>query len=679
VEPKLRTIAIAQARMGSTRFPGKVLAPLAGKTVLQWVYDAIKKADGIDEIVIATSTLPQDDVVAQYCALHGINCFRGSESDVLDRYYQCAIAYAADIVLRLTCDCPFLDHNVITEVVRLRAMKEAAYASNIDPPTYPDGLDVECFTFDALSCARREAQRPSDRDCVPQFIVRNRHRFPAANLTCPLPGLGKERWVLDTKEDYEFCCHLAAYLKATPTYLDILHILDIFPALRDINKEGVRNERFYDAINTEELPPRSFEASDRLLHRALERIPFGAQTFSKSYLQFPQGRAPLYVSHADGARIFDVDGNDYVDLVNAILPVVLGYRDPDVDEAIRRQLDSGISFSLATELEAELAEMIYNYVPCAEMVKFGKSGTDVTTAAVRAARAFTGRHIVLFTGYHGWADWSIADTERGLGIPPYAKQLNRSVAYGRYDLFDNVGSENIAAIVVEPDEDAEYLKWLRMMCDKNGTVLIFDEVITGFRWMMGGAQKYYNVTPDLATFGKAMANGMPLSAVVGKREIMMKFQPPDNIFYSGTMFGETLSIAASIATIRKMEREQVIQHLWRVGSDIITQVNALLDYHQLNDVIHFSGMAPRMKLNVRNHEKATANQIKTLFMQSMAQNGVLVAGSHNISFAIKEPEIKRILKAYEDTLPVIADTIRTGNIASMIGTEITQFDPLRRS
>src|SRR5713226_40194 len=159
---KLRTVAICQARMGSTRIPGKVLMPLGGKPVLQWTYDAVKKADGIDEVVIATSTLPQDDAIARYCALNNINCFRGSESDVLDRFYQCAIAYAADIVLRLTCDCPFLDHNVITEVVRLRAMHEASYASNIDPPTYPDGLDVECFTFDALSRAWREATRPSD-------------------------------------------------------------------------------------------------------------------------------------------------------------------------------------------------------------------------------------------------------------------------------------------------------------------------------------------------------------------------------------------------------------------------------------------------------------------------------------------------------------------------------------
>ncbi len=684
MQDKPRTVAIAQARMGSTRLSGKVMFTLAGKPVLQWTVDAIKAADGIDEVVVATSTLPADDVIARYCAINRINCFRGSEADVLDRFYHCAIGYAADVVLRLTCDCPFLDPHVITEVVRLRQLKGADYASNIDPATYPDGLDVECFTFSALSAAWREATRPSDRDCVPQFISRNRHRFPAVNLTCPLPGLASERWVLDTQDDLNFCANLAVKLKPLPSYLDILRVLDIYPELRELNKAGVRNERFYEAINTEELPPRQFDNSNKLLGRALERIPFGAQTFSKSHLQFPPGRAPLYVSHADGARIFDVDGNDYVDLVNAILPVVLGYRDPDVDEAIRRQLDNGISFSLATELEFELAEMLASYIPCAEMTKFGKSGTDVTTAAIRLARATTGRYDVIMTGYHGWADWSMASTERNLGIPPDLRELTIQLPYGNVEAFakeirDN--HANIAAIIVEPDEKPDFLKYLRSMCDKHGIVLIFDEVITGFRWMMGGAQKYHNVTPDLATFGKAMANGMPLSALCGKRHIMKRMAPPDNIFYSGTMFGETLSLAASIATIKKMEREHVIQHLWKVGADIMLAVNSGLDYHGLNDVISFTGMHPRMKINFHDHPLASANQTKTLFMQNMVENGVLMINSHNVSFAIRDAEVKRIAEAYDITFMDIAGVLSGdhGPITDLIGPEAHAFDPLRKT
>lgn len=272
---KKRVIAIAQARMGSTRLPGKVLAPLGreGRPVLRWAYDAIKKAHGIDEVVIATSTLPQDDAIARYCAFNNINCFRGSESDVVKRFYECALAYGAEVVLRLTCDCPFLDPQVISEVVRLHAMKEVAYASNIDPPTYPDGLDVECFSFDTLFATHNEAVRGSDRDCVTQYILRNRDRFPAANLTASLPGLVNERWVLDTKEDYQFCAEVAHRLDVqTPNYMDILKVLDIMPELRDLNKGGVRNERFFETIYTEELPPRSFK-------RSQERLPLRAALF----------------------------------------------------------------------------------------------------------------------------------------------------------------------------------------------------------------------------------------------------------------------------------------------------------------------------------------------------------------------------------------------------------------
>jgi len=682
---KVRTVAIAQARMGSTRLPGKVLFQLSGKPVLRWTYDALKKAHGIDEVVIATSTLPADDAIARYCAVNNINCYRGSESDVLERFYQCAVAYGAQVILRLTCDCPFIDSQVVSEVVRLRTMKEAAYASNIDPPTYPDGLDIECFTFDALFAAHKEATRPSDRDCLTQYIVRNRDRFPAINLTCPLPGLRSERWVLDTVDDYKFCRELAYYLGDTPSYLEILKILDIFPQLREINGAGVRNERFYEAIHTEPLPARTFKRSEEWFETAHKLIPFGAQTFSKSHLQFPPGASPLYLSHGDGARVFDLDGNDYVDLVNAILPVVLGYRDPDVDLAIREQLDNGISFSLATKLEYELAENLHQLIPCAEMVKFGKSGTDVTTAAIRAARAYTGRHDVLMTGYHGWADWSMCDTDRNLGI--YTSSRNTHVPYGDYDRFDiwfktssfnTPGGDGIAAIIVEPEGDANFLKWLRMKCDIFGIVLIFDEVITGFRWAMGGAQKFYNVTPDMATFGKAMANGMPLSAVVGRRDIMKKFEPPDNIFYSGTMFGETLSLAASLATIKKMQRENVIQHLWRIGADINLRMEQLLDKYDLQDVVDLKGEFPKRTVTFKDTGNATSNQLRTLFMQTMIQAGCLIIGSNNVSWSIKDAELKRIFSAYDVTFGTIKTALNSGDIKDMIGKEAAIVSPLRK-
>lgn len=667
-----KTICVIQARMGSTRFQGKVLKDLAGKPVLAWVVEAAQRAQGIDQVVVATSNLHPDDLIVRWCEKNRVEVFRGSEHDVLDRFYQCAKKYKATVLIRLTADCPFLDYNVISDVVRLRKMSDADYCSNIDPPTYPDGLDVECFTYRALECAWQEATRASDRDCVPQYIVRNRDRFPSDNLNCPLPELAKERWVLDTQEDYVFCQALAKLMRMhSKTYQNILGVLERNPKLRDINKMWTRNERFYEHVSTENLPCRTFYRSDHHLLRALSTIPFGSQTFSKSHIQFPASQAPLYVTHADGCRIFDVDGNDYVDMVNAILPVILGYRDPDVDLAIHRQLANGISFSLGTKIEAELAELLCHHIPCAELVKFGKSGTDVTTAAIRLARHYTGREHVLVGGYHGWADWSMATTNRANGIPPGVKRLSHKFS------FDWELPESVAAIIVEPNEDADYLMKLRKFCDKHHIVLIFDEIITGFRYHLGGAQALFHVTPDLACFGKAMGNGMPISALVGRRDIMKLMQPPDNIFYSGTMFGETLSIAAAIATIKKIESHKVIDHIWSAGDKLATEAAEIIHGYALEKAITFGGLGPRKMLTFHDHDGAKADQIRTYFMMEMAQQGVLIINSHNISYAHDGPAMKRVLIAYNKALMHLKEALIKGDLEQKVGNHIVAEAPLR--
>lgn len=668
-----KTIAIIQARMGSTRFPGKVMKDLAGKPVLEWVVEAAMRAQGVDMVVVATSKLKQDDIIVKWCDKNRYHVFRGSETDVLDRFYQCAKKHKGTVLIRLTADCPFLDYNVISDVISLRRMTGAAYASNIDPPTYPDGLDVECFTFAALEAAWSEATRASDRDCVPQYIVRNRDRFPAVNLTCPLPGLAAERWVLDTQEDYVFCQTLAKLMRVhSKTYQNILGVLKRNPKLRDINKMWTRNERFYEHVSTENLPPRNFHRSDHHLTNALRTIPFGSQTFSKSHIQFPASQAPLYVTHADGCRIFDVDGNDYVDMVSAILPVILGYRDPDVDLAIRRQLDKGIIFSLATKEEAELAELLCHHIPCAESVKFGKSGTDVTTAAIRLARAYTGRDHILVGGYHGWADWSMAVSDRSSGIPARVKAMSHSLSS-----YDESYPEHVAAIIVEPNDNPEKLKALREYCTKHGIVLIFDEIITGFRYSMGGAQKLFGVTPDLACFGKAMGNGMPISAVVGRRDIMRLMQPPNNIFYSGTMFGEALSIAAAIATIHKLDKENAIDAIWKRGETLAAEVTSIIEYGGLDAAIELKGVGPRKMLTFHDHAGATKDQIRTLFMIQMAQQGVLIINSHNIMLAHDDAATKRILLAYTRALQKIKETLANGDIDKVVGNHIVAEAPLR--
>jgi glutamate-1-semialdehyde 2,1-aminomutase len=657
----MKTVAIVQARMGSTRLPGKVLKDIEGRPTLDWVIEAAHRAPGVDEVVIATSILPQDDAIVDWWAKSTrTTLVRGSETDVLSRYMTAVQATNADIIVRLTADCPFLDPNVIGEVIKLRQIRGAEYAINTDPPTYPDGLDVEVFTRAALESSNREATRGTDRDTVTRFMVRNRHRFPSANLVCSLPNLVNERWVLDSPEDYDFILEVAKRLgngRNPPSYLQIVSLLDKEPSLRKINAKFSRNERFYEALATEKDVKRSYSASKMMLAKAESLIPLGTQTFSKSKLMFPKGAAPLFVTHGDGAYVFDVDGNDYVDCVGGLLPNILGYRDPDVDRAVQDQLSSGISFSLATPLEERLAALLHKHIPSAEMVKFGKNGSDVTTAAVRLARHITGKDAVVVGGYHGWHDWGMANNfERNAGIPDAVKPLciwTKSIPNGLFMRND------IAAVIVEPEFYSQLeLKALRDLCTDKGVILIFDEIITGFRCGLGGLQKVHGVMPDLSCFGKSMANGMPISALVGLEKYMKRMP---EISYSGTFFGETLSITAAIATIEKLERDNVHGYLESEGAFTRGYIEEIIKLRGLEDVISLYGRYELNRIKFKN------SAIQSLFIQEMAKNGVLIIGSHNFSSKHRDAEVFRIHMAWAATLDKLKEAVNSDILEHLDG------------
>lgn len=663
----MKTVAIAQARMGSTRLPGKVMRKIGGHPVLEWTVRTLEHAKLVDQVVLATSKSSADDVIADWCTENKVFSFRGSENDVTGRFLGAAKHFSADIIIRVTCDCPFIDPAVVDQVIALRQAENTHYASNTWPPTWPDGLDVEVFTCEALVAADQFAQTPLDRDCLTQFIYRNRSIFRSATLACPIPGMEKERWVLDTDDDLKLCTEIANNFGdrwgfAPPTYLEIKKFLDTNPHLRLYNDKAVRNERFYDALATEKRPSYSFSRSGRTFARAKKVTPLPGQTFSKSWLQYPADHAPLFVSHGDGGYVFDVDGQRYVDLVAGLLPNVLGYCDPDVDYAVRSQLNSGISFSLATELEIELCEKLTQIIPCAEMVRLGKNGADATAGAVRLARGATGHDkiVLIEKGYHGWHDWSIGTTERNLGVPSENQLVTKRLPPNLDDIDRFLKDYYVAAVIIEPEfRTWGFLRELRLLCNKRDVILIFDEIISGFRWHLGGYQAYIDVTPDLATFGKAMANGMPISAIVGSKDLMQRFAPPDNVFYSGTFFGETLSIAAALATIQKIERENVIEHLWKQGNILMQEMQKAVVYNDLEQVVQIDGIGPRVRIDFKCPE-STKLVVAAIFRQEMIKNGVLVIGSNNICFAHGKPEIDRCARAYTHAFAKIAEIFSTG-------------------
>lgn len=393
-----------------------------------------------------------------------------------------------------------------------------------------------------------------------------------------------------------------------------------------------------------------FALSRQWLDRALGTVPVASQTFSKAHIQLPEGNAPLFVSKARGARITDVDGNEFVDLVMGLAAVGLGYCDADVDRAVREQLENGISFSLPTQLEAELAELIVDLVPSAEMVRFGKNGSDATSAAIRLARAYTGRDRVLVCGYHGWHDWYIGSTPRHLGVPDAVRALTSSASTNDPETIENLlkaDPKGYAAVVVEPmllEDGHRTLPEVRTLADRYGAVLVFDEVVTGFRYALGGAQQLYGVTPDLTCLGKAMANGMPLSAIAGRRDIMKLM---DDIFFSGTFGGEALSLAASLATIRKVRDEKVIDHLWTTGAALQSALRDSIDRHGLGDILSVVNEPCIGFVVVSEGRGNTQATNRTFMLAEMIRHGVFMNGSLTISHAFGKAELDHVVTAFE--------------------------------
>jgi glutamate-1-semialdehyde 2,1-aminomutase/spore coat polysaccharide biosynthesis protein SpsF len=409
-------------------------------------------------------------------------------------------------------------------------------------------------------------------------------------------------------------------------------------------------------------------------NRAEELIPCGTQTLSKGPDQFVKGVYPIYLKSGKGSHVFDVDGNEYIDYPMALGPIILGYSYPRVNQAIEDQLKDGIIFSVMHPLEVEVAELLRETVPCAEMVRFGKNGSDVTSAAVRASRAFTGREKVAFCGYHGWQDWYAVTTSRAEGIPKVLKGLTIPFEYNKIETLERVFAENrneIAAVIMEPvgleEPKDDFLKKVRDLTHENGALLIFDEVLTGFRLALGGAQEYFGVIPDLACVGKAVANGMPLSAVVGKEEIMKVFE---KVFFSFTFGGETLSLAAAVATINEMKERYVIGHIWKQGKKLQDGYNKLAQELDLNT--RCIGLAAKPGLVFKDESGKESLEIKSLFFQECIKRELLFGNATYISYSHSNEDISRTLEVCWEALDILKKTVDRKAVMEMLEGEVAK-------
>lgn len=408
-----------------------------------------------------------------------------------------------------------------------------------------------------------------------------------------------------------------------------------------------------------------YAASEQFLERAEHVIPLGSQTFSKSRTQFPLGVSPLFADRGEGAYLYDLDGNRYLDFICSLGAITLGHGDPEMTAAVMEQLGRGVVFSLPSCLETEVAERIVERVPCAEMVRFGKNGSDATAGAVRLARAYTGRERVAVCGYHGWQDWYIGSTSRNIGVPQSTRALTHTVPYDDVVALDALFNEHpseFAALIMEPMNFAEprpgYLAEVKACCHKHGALLVFDEVVTGFRYAPGTAQEMLGVTPDLVTLGKGLANGFPLSAIAGRADVMRLME---EVFFSFTMGGEVLSLASARACLDKQREKDVLGTLERLGGRLKGGVNERIKSHGLEGVLSIAGHPSWTLMGFADQPGASAFEQKTLYMQECFKRGILSFGVHFINYAMTEADIDATLAVYDEIFPILAAAVSSGD------------------
>jgi len=674
-------VAIIQARMGSSRLPGKSLAEIEGRPMLWRVIERVRRARLVDRVVVATSVAAANDAIEKMCHEIGVACYRGSENDVLDRFYHAARAEKAEQVVRITADCPLIDPEAIDLVVRRFQRGDLDYASNSMVRTYPDGLDTEICSFAALERAWHEATKTSEREHVTPYLRSGKFRI--ANIENDSTSFNQHyRWTVDEAEDLEFIRAVYKAFRKRESFgmKDVLELIERNPGLEKMNSDIVSNVGYYKSLFEEAhaaaAPARPIEKSKAWLERAEKAIPGASQTFSKGANQHVRGVAPVFLAKGKGCRVWDVDGNEYIDYIQGLLPNILGYAHEGVNAAVAEQLAQGHSFSLPHPLEVELAERLTRLIPCAEKVRFGKNGSDATSGAVRAARAITGRERIACCGYHGWQDWFIGSTTRSAGVPKAVRALTHSFVYNDLGSLQKLLGEHrgeFAAVIMEPvnfwPPATGFLEGVRDLAHEQGALLIFDEICSGFHFGLGGAQKRFKVTPDLACFGKAMGNGFPIACVVGKTDVMRAFE---DIFFSFTFAGEVASMAAAMKVLDVLETSDALARMDANGRLLQEGLNAMAKQAGLQDRIQCIGYPFWSLIRFLDAEGKDSFLVRSLFTQECSKRGVLLLATHNMTAAHDPLAIEQTLRVYAEVCKTVGQWLSEARPEEHLEGEMSQ-------
>lgn len=619
----MRIIAVVQARMGSSRLPGKIMMPIGDLSIIEILLKRLSLSNLIDEIVLASSDTVEDIILTDSLSKKGFSCINGSENNVLSRYVKAAKEYEADIIVRITGDCPLIDAAIVDDAISTLLKDQLEYCTNTLPATFPDGLDVEVFTSKLLFEVEALNSSDSDLEHV-TAAMRVKKGLDFVNIENG-EDLSSLRWTVDELNDYKLVKEIFNFFspRIDFSWLEVLDLYHSNPNFFSINDNIARNE----GIN--------MSKGQKLWRRAKGIIPGGNMLLSKRAEMFLPDNWPAYFSRSKGCKVWDLDDKEYIDMsIMGIGTNTLGYGNEEVDASVSEVILKGNMSTLNCPEEVYLAEELVKINPWSDMVKFARSGGEANAIAIRIARAASGKDNVAVCGYHGWHDWylsaNLSSDDKlkdhllpGLSTKGVPNSLANTAFPFKYNDFEElerlVKSQNIGTIKMEVTRNEEpkdnFLHKVRKLADEHNVVLIFDECTSGFRETFGGMHKKYSVEPDLAMFGKTLGNGYAITAVVGKEVIMDAAQ---STFISSTFWTERIGPTAALKTLEVMKRIESWTKISETGLNVSKGWSQLAKDYDLNIKVFGISAMPMFYF-----ESDKRLEYKTFLTQEMLKKGFL--------------------------------------------------------
>ena len=667
--------AIIQARIGSKRLRGKVLKKIKGKESILILLNRISKSKRIKKIIVAIPKSAENKKLKKLLIKNNYLVFEGNQNDVLNRYYECAKKFSAEHILRVTGDCPLIDSKIIDKAIKIYNQKNYDYVSNVENRTYPDGMDVEIFSFKILEKANNLNLSISDREHVTKYFLRsdkikkknflNNHDFSNIRIT------------LDTIYDYKLIKKIFNNFKSFSFNLN------------DIINFYFKNKKVFNELNkkSEQINLNRLSKGQKTWNLAKEYIAGGNMLFSKRPDAFLPGKWPSYFKKAKGCEIWDLDNKKYFDMsIMGIGTSILGYSNPEVDAAVKKRLSEGNMSTLNCLEEVNLSKKLIELHDWADQVRLARSGGEANAIAVRLARAYTNKTKIAFCGYHGWHDWYLAANLKSnknlnshllpsLKTSGVYKNLKGSIYPFNYNDFKTLKKlinkhKDIGIIKMEVIRNElpknNFLKKVRKLADEKNIVLIFDECTSGFRECLGGIHKKFDVNPDMLMLGKALGNGYAITAVLGKKKIMQSIK---KTFISSTFWTESIGPTAALKTLEIMEKKKSWKYITSLGLFIKKKWINLAKKHQLK--INVQGISALCTFNFRskNHQA-----YRTYITQEMLKNNFLATNTIYVSISHNKKIINTYFSHLDRIFSIISKCEKGDDIFKYLETKVSETD-----